>query len=177
MAVGSTTRMSSPLREQVATLVYRPFIVGLAAEMACVIYIACAVLFYCSGDKIEPAWLKSLNGPLELVGRVLDPAESDASRALDTMVVTLVALVMGVFLRRCSTSVARFELAAVVTFLLLGMTQLALLLAVPSPDEAVGILSQGDKLISNIKLLLIRNSNIALAIFGSAIGVQQRTKG
>ncbi len=169
-AIGN--KKSKPLRDRIALIIYPPFMTILLVIMLVTIVVSGAVIYYTTAQAIEPGWLANLSPALELAGTLFNPAESDASRALDTLYVAVIGLVMGVFLRRCAIGANRIEVAAIILLLVLGGGQLLLILLLPTPAEAKLSMSAGDRLVKNLSMLLARNANIALAIFSASLGIQ-----
>jgi len=163
------------LRDRVARIIYPPFMVLLLALMAGTIFISSVVIYYTTEESIEPTWLVDLAPVLKLVGILFNTTENDASRALDTLYVAVIGLVMGVFLRRCAAGANRWEISAIVLFLLTGGAQLFLILMLPTPAVASLGISGGKEIVTNLSILLARNANISLAIFSAALGIQLKS--
>ncbi|MCE9682659.1 hypothetical protein [Halomonas alkalisoli] len=162
-------------KDKIAIYLYPPLMILLVAWSMVTMILAAVVVYHQIRGIIEPSWFLTIVPMIEIFGTILKPSESDASRALDAVSLTVLALAMGVFLNRCSQEkISNKEVSLIIFFLLAGVIQLALILVMPKGSEAAAVLYNGQVTVEHLTLILTRNSNIALALFAASIGVQYR---
>lgn len=166
-----------PFREKVTLIIYWLFMLVIIAGMVGSMTLAGSVLYYFYTGAWEPKWIAQTIPLLEIASKLFNPVEGDASKVLDSLYILTVALVMGVFLRRCSSKTHSFEMLIVIFFFLSGILQLSFFLALPLTSEARQSIAHGEVIVRHLALILSRNANIALAIFGAAMGIQVHRPG
>lgn len=169
------TPASASFSETIAKILYPIFMLILMLLMIGTAVIAVSVAYYSWRGIAEPDWINATSPIVSALAGVYDPQKGDASRMLDTIYITVTALVMGVFLRRCSGRYGWWEIGIVLGLLSLAIIHLiayALLPDSPKTGEQIGA---GKEFVEQLKFLLVRNSNVALAVFAAAIGVQVNT--
>lgn len=168
-----TTSSASPsFSETIATILYPVFMAILMALMIGTAIVAVSVVYYSRAGITEPDWINISRPIVSALAGVYDPREGDASRMLDTVYISVTALVMGVFLRRCSGHYGAWEVGIVLSLLGLATVHLVAYSLLPDDSATGEQIGAGKEYVGQLKLLLVRNSNVALAVFAAAIGIQ-----
>ena len=164
----------STMRDVVAKLLYPPIMGGILLVMISSVIFSVVVVYQMDwvGGAIEPDWFHTfIAKPLGFVAKIIKPSAGNA-RALSAITVLLTGMILGVFLNKCSSQENVLETFLTISFLILAVIQLVMISILPNALEAEGQLKNGKEIVENLTLLLKANANVAMAIFGAALGVK-----
>lgn len=161
----------SPNRDVVAQVLYWIGLPLMIVWQIASTALAVKFAWVAKGDLIAPSWFSTFDRLLVSIGSTLSPAQQYDTKLYDAGSIAVSGIVMGVFLRRWAKPTARFEVFVVLILLLLGAAQLVTFFILPAPEEAFLSIPNGNRMVENLSLLLSRNSNVAFAVCGAALGI------
>jgi hypothetical protein len=165
--------------QKVAEIIYPVAMASLLVWFLASILSSIAFTWVFHSGSVEPDWFDPLRRAAAIVGQALQHADGAHSKLLEPFVTILVAIVLGPFLARCTGAARGFEVFAVICLLVFGLIQLVVLFALPTLAEAAvaaDAVAGGDELVKYFNLLLSKNSNVALAVCGAALGINISSK-
>lgn len=151
--------------------IYKPAMVVLVIWLGVSITVGIAIKLLDLMKLVTPRWFDPLDLALGTVGDILTPA-GGAVPIFTTAVTTFGALIIATLLLHCSPNVPRFEKVIVILCAIFGLLGFVVVYVLPSPGDAAESIRHGDRLVHNVVLLLTKNSNVALAVAGAALGVK-----
>jgi hypothetical protein len=162
----------SGVRHSVSVIIYPLFLFLLVVFMILAISISGLMIYHVAKELIEPDWMRASLPLINKISQLFNPTDNETSRTLDAVFIAITALMMGIFLKRCASENNRLEVVLIVFFTLAAMLQLSLILIMPGAEVAASIISDGDKFVTKLSIILSRNANIAIAISFAAMGIQ-----
>ncbi|MFM4944824.1 hypothetical protein ACEUC3_16685 [Aeromonas bivalvium] len=169
---GENQEQIALLKERVIHILYFPLIACLILSMILNSLISIIIVYYTASGSMEPSWVVSIYPYIKIFGSLFNPNNTDISNGWDVAYTSIIGLFAGVLFRRCTMGAQNFDIYVLVTFLFLGLFQSIIINILPTPDDAVSVLSGGKEFIDNLNNVLSRGSNVSFYIVSSTIGIK-----
>jgi hypothetical protein len=141
---------------------------------------ATAMAFFASSllsDQTTPGWFHYMFKGLTTVGGALEKVDGNLNKIVETIITFIVAIIMGIFLNRCSGRRRNFEIAIVVLLILAAVPQFAVFFIFPSPEAANAAVVNGAAFVKYFQILINKNLYVLVALCGAAFGSHLSARG